>query len=80
LTTSERQRPPPHKDSAGTAPIGTQPPAGTTAPVTTTDKGNTVPQRVNPTQTAHANLGNGTRKRGGGGSRTNVHYSMPVII
>ena len=39
----------PLQDSAGTAPSGTPPPA---AP-TTTDWGNSVPQRANPTQTAY---------------------------
>ena len=39
----------PHQDSAGTAPSGKPPPA---APPPTTNTGNTVPQRANPTQTS----------------------------
>jgi len=45
-----RETPPRHQDSAGTAPSGTLPPAHPT----TTDTGNTVPQRANPTQAAYA--------------------------
>ena len=47
----------PHQDITSTAPSGTPPP--TQPPPTTTDMGNTAPQRADPTQTADAH----SRKR-----------------
>jgi len=60
MFTPERHPPHQHQDSAGTWHIPQQNTAAGTAAPTTTDTGNTAPQRVNPTQTAYARPKKGT--------------------